>query len=63
MSENGWQRKAVHSIVKRHECKSIYIIGLTPSYGWIVANTVITGDYAVYITDIDYCPYCGKKLE
>lgn len=61
---DDWQRKAMNSIIRRHEeCKGIYIIGLTPSYGWIVANTVITGGYVVYITDIEYCPYCGVKLE
>lgn len=58
-----WQDRAVESIIKRHECKSIYIVGLTPVYGWIVANTVITGHYTVYITNIEFCPYCGEKLD
>lgn len=61
--QDRWECKAVASITKRHTCKSIYIIGKTPTYGWIVANTVITGYYAVYITDIEFCPYCGEKLD
>lgn len=51
-----------------HPCYEVNSAGIPiawvnydPRYGWLLEGTNAYGDG--HIGDIDYCPYCGEKLE